>query len=164
MSNQPRIGPYASPLEEHQEYVQAVGMLTIEIACLERMLANLLGAVLNVDMAIAEAIYLTPKSNMVRIEILANVAGAKLRFRPAVLATVNSIIKRSRGVIEKRHNIVHSEYRVHPETGEIMICSLGGKGRKLEPFPVQRINSAINDTRSLIIQSLHAVTAVQAKK
>ena len=57
-----------SRLEKHPEFVQAIGMISIENANLEAQMARLFSRALFIPMHVGFAIYLTPKSAIARLE------------------------------------------------------------------------------------------------
>lgn len=53
-------------MERFPEYVQAVGMITIQLGDLETRLGDLLAVLLGIDTDVGHAIYFTPKSGVAR--------------------------------------------------------------------------------------------------
>jgi len=75
--------PSSHPLEEHPAYVQAIGMVCLEEVALELRLSLLLARLLAIPLRTANAIYLTPKAEQTRLDILRNVAHAHLSVSPS---------------------------------------------------------------------------------
>lgn len=64
---------YQSMLERHPKHVKAIGMITIDLSNLDIMLAQLLGALLNIPAEVADAIYFSPQAAGPRLSIIDNV-------------------------------------------------------------------------------------------
>jgi hypothetical protein len=127
-------------LAKHPEYVTAIGMIALEIVDLELELSVLFSRMLMVSPKVAEAIYMTPKNDRARLDILQNAAEAlfatkskntpssvlakqKIEARNRVLA----IVKRCRAVIEERHRVVHDDWYISSETQEIKTMMVDGR-------------------------------------
>jgi hypothetical protein len=65
-----RVTPYQSAMERHPEMVKAIGMVSIEIANLDVMMAELLAALLNKPSDVGHVIYHAPRSERVRLDIV----------------------------------------------------------------------------------------------
>jgi len=66
------------PLEDHPEYVFAIGMISLEAVAIELRLALLLARALTIPLRTAQVLYLTAKAEATRIEIFRNAASAAL--------------------------------------------------------------------------------------
>ena len=152
---------YASKLENHPKLVHAIGMLTVEVAVLETALANLLGAIIDLDANTADALYLTPKAAIARIEILENAANARLMTHNTHLAEVLGLCKRAKAVLGKRHNIIHSRFVVHPETSDVYVIELRGKTTNHKQIKVADLEKIILETRTLIVEAIQIVAPIQ---
>ena len=149
-----RPPPYESPLRRYPEYTQAMGILTIEIAALEMIMAESLAAILEVDVNTAEAIYLTPNGATVRVNILAHVAETRLVGFPHLLKKVNALVKRARAIFGKRDGLIHSAWLVHPTTKAVMTTKLGGRRSKTPPKLIssEAINRVARDVGALFTE------------
>jgi hypothetical protein len=115
--------PLRPTLESYPEYVQAVGMITIEVGNLETRLADLLSAVLNVDGEVGHAIYFTPRSGVARVEVLENVHEA---LHPdenldeeevkEIRKKLAHIRKRAKTLMDRRNKYAHAHWGVLNET------------------------------------------------
>src|SRR5829696_4881838 len=109
--------PYASPLKKRPKFVRAIGMISIENASLESMLGELLGALLGIFPRIGHTLYFTPKAVLARLEMLENVMTEALEHDPKTLAKVAAVVKRSRALMGKRNDIMHSLWAISEERG-----------------------------------------------
>ena len=92
-------------------------MISIENASLESMLGELLGALLGIFPRIGHTLYFTPKAVLARLEMLENVLTEALEHDPASLAKVAAVVKRSRAIMGKRNDIMHSLWAISEEPG-----------------------------------------------
>jgi len=108
-----------SALEDYPEYVQAIGMISIELADLEVSLADLLAMILDVDTAVAQAIYFTPKAVIPRVEVLMNVNRAlhpdegldKVEMK-TIRKRLKSVCDRAVAIMGKRNGLLHASWGV----------------------------------------------------
>jgi hypothetical protein len=100
--------PSQSALESFPEYARAIGMITAEIARLEMALADMLAALLHIDRHFGHIIYLTPKANFARIEILENVVRDSIKDGSIGRNLLESFIARARASMGKRHEYMHN--------------------------------------------------------
>jgi hypothetical protein len=118
---------WQSVLEKHPEHVRAIGMISIEQANLDIMLSELLAVILDVPPHLGQAVFLTPQSAMARIQILENVAKIAFpTYKPDDVADdlvavtkatnasreqdrrrVETIVKKAKSIVGKRHEIIH---------------------------------------------------------
>jgi hypothetical protein len=147
-----------STLEDHPEYVRAIGMISIENANLEHSLASLFSEMLFISVGVGHAIYLTPKSATARIQIFENAAKVALAPRGGdehrkklklALRRISGITERARKLIGKRHGIIHDAWGVDKLTGDVQRHVLGFPSRK-SPTPVAALERTITDFRKLI--------------
>ena len=75
--------PSEHALEGHPEYVKSIGMVSLEAIALELRLALLLARMLSIPLKTAQAIYLTPKAEQTRLDILRNAAHAEFSVTPS---------------------------------------------------------------------------------
>jgi hypothetical protein len=115
--------PSQTDLVDHPEYVKAIGLISVETIDLEVRLANLFARMVGIPLRIGQAIYLTPKQEQTRMDILRNAANAALstppranpksalvRQKAEALKKVERIIARGETLIRKRHRVVHDEW------------------------------------------------------
>jgi hypothetical protein len=147
-----------STLEEYPDHVRAIGMISIENANLESMLATLFSRMLFIHPRVGHAIYLTPKSAIARIEIFENAAKAALRpqgtaehksqLRTA-LTRAQRIATRARTLVGKRHGIIHDSWGVDKETGHVERSPLNSWDAT-KPVPLATLQQLIDEFRQLI--------------
>ena len=160
---------WASTLENHPDYVHAIGMISIENANLELGLSHLFAEILMIPRHVGEAVYLTPRSAFARLDILRSAATARYRPRKggkasskiemqkaAALASVLDIEKRARSVIGRRHEIIHNLWGVTEDEPTIVSRTelprpRPGEGKRVT---LSELNNLIRDTRGLIGQIL----------
>ena len=148
------------PLEDHPEYVRAIGMVQLEAVALELRLALLLSRILALPQRIARAIYLTPKSEQVRLEILRNSAEARLSGRAGAelkrqmddaLKKVIAIQKRAQKVVGKRHGVIHDEWNYSPTRQEIIRKPVSGQlAVQVTKGDIKELHRLIDQMRDLI--------------
>jgi hypothetical protein len=156
--------PTQHQLERYPDYLQAIGMIAIETVALEIQLASLLSRVLMVRRTVAEAIFLTPKAETARLDILENVARSAFATRPradpksnleqqkaAALKKVLSIVQRSRTAINKRHRTMHDEWDVRGNPNVIRRLVVDGKPiRTSVPVKTDELSRQLAELRTLI--------------
>jgi hypothetical protein len=96
-----------SSLESKPEYVQAIGMVSIEISNLEIFLGEMLASLLHISPQFGRVIYLTPQSAFARLQILENVLHDSITPTHPSRSVIQDIIDRTRVVIGKRHEYTH---------------------------------------------------------
>jgi len=164
--------PTTHPLEEHPDYVRAIGMVSLEAVAIELRMANLLARMLGLPPRIGQAIYLTPKSETTRIEILRNAAHSRLAVSPSrkksvlgrqmtkALADVNRICGRAQGLINLRHRMIHDEWNYSDKEKNVTRRQIDGvPGRQRVPTPKKEIDDLIEKMRVLIDDVLVLTTA-----
>jgi hypothetical protein len=160
MTKSPKKKLYKSPLEKYPKHVQAIGMISIEHASLESMLAELLGAVIGVYLPIGTTLFYTPKSSIARLELISNVAPETMGRNPELLRQIKAVIKRSKAVMGKRHDIIHSLWAETDHGGypvaRITFPHWGGG-----EVPITVLSEVIRDYRQLIEEVGPLVNAVQ---
>jgi hypothetical protein len=171
MANSPKRPPFQSSLEKYPEHVRAIGMISIESANLDIMFSDLLAAVLDIPEQISHAIFLTPRSATVRVEIFENVAKyafpiydtSKMDEEPKKLSEevnrrqrndrkrVEALLSRARAIANKRHQVIHEAWGLNVETLEVSRRPLPIKpGSQFTPIPIGTLTTIIRDLRFLI--------------
>ena len=159
MSKRPRIEqnddpPLQSMLERHPDHVKAIGMISVEMANLEVMLAGLLGALLNLPQHIADAIYFSPQAIGPRIAILAN--AAKIILPAAPLKDIDKILGKVRELQQKRNDHIHNAWGLSVTTGEVTSSKLPITGEGT-PVPLTELVEQLDRLRKLIT-SVHEIS------
>jgi hypothetical protein len=129
--------PRRSTLDRHPGYVNAIGMASVEVANLEFMLGELLGALLHIDRDFGAIIYLTPQSYAARIAILENIAPYSLELESDVGKQIQSIIERAKRYIGKRHQIIHESWGTKADNPQLVV-------RRSMPYLEKRPSRAVS--------------------
>jgi hypothetical protein len=111
----------ASTLEKYPDHAQAIGMASVEIANLEIMLGELLGALLHIDRDYGALVYLTPKAAIARLDIIENVASVALVEGTDGRKEFDDIVYRAKSVIGRRHGYIHDAWGTHPEKPNLVV-------------------------------------------
>lgn len=101
-----------SPLVDKPEYLQAIGLVTVEINMMEFLLAAVFGVTIKVSPEIGRAIYYAPKAASARLDILADAARAAITDNPRLLASLESLAKRAKSIFNDRHGVAHDRWMV----------------------------------------------------
>lgn len=129
-----RKKPGRNPLVNYPKYAEAIGIIAVETVDLEFVLATLLASVLHVREKVGRAIFLAPKSEQARLDILRDAANAEFESNPRALPgaivekqkaralrKVSKIILRSQDAMNRRHRTVHDQWDVSAP-GEPRLC------------------------------------------
>jgi hypothetical protein len=138
--------PSTHPLEDHPEYVQAIGMVSLETIALELRLATLLARALSIPVRVGQAIYLTPKAEATRIDVLRNATHAAFHVSPSkresslgrqkarALKDINAIAVKADKLIRERHRVIHDEWNYSDTEKKVTRRLIDGRlGRESEP-------------------------------
>jgi hypothetical protein len=105
----PEIPTYRSPLEKHSKHVRAIGMITVENSSLESLLADILALVIDRRSEFAFALYFSPKASSARLDLISNTLPiAYPNKNNQIRQRIEKIVNRSRKVMNKRNDIIHS--------------------------------------------------------
>jgi len=85
-----------SALVGKRKYLQAIGLLSVEIAMLERALGELLATILGTHWLIADAVFFASNSSIARLEIISRVSRLVLCGLPKDLKRVEGFLKRAK--------------------------------------------------------------------
>jgi hypothetical protein len=148
---------FVSVMEDHPEYVHAIGMISIELADLEASLADLLAAILNIQTDLAQAIYFTPKTVMGRLDFLSNVHavlhpddGLDADEIKVIRRKLKSLSDRAKKVMGKRNELLHATWGVIPgEDGGVYFGSLPLKEGDQKVARLKEVQRVVTDIRSL---------------
>lgn len=154
---------YRSPLEQHPDYVHAIGMISIEHASLETLLGDLLGVLLGIHPHIGTTLYFTPKAATARLELIKNIRVMSTVSGTDLVQKVDVIITRSSAVMGKRNDIIHSLWSVNDEEEgveapvvKITFPKFDGGDVKL-----QQLKDVVRDYRRLIVDVKELILLVQ---
>jgi hypothetical protein len=152
---------WKTPLADHPEHVEAIGLVTVELSALEIMLGDVLGALLDLDDELGHIIYFTPKAAIARIEVVANLAEAKLRDHPGPLhRQVIGICNRAKAVMGKRHEFIHQGWAV--ASGKVVRIPLPMPKGEVKPIPITDLHSLVRDIRALTRDSMILIDSICA--
>jgi hypothetical protein len=146
-----RSTPYQSTLAGHPEYVTAIGMVSIEIGNLEILLGELLAALLHIDPHFGRMVYLTPQSNMARIQIVENVMRGTLTEGSIERNHIERLLDRARSAVGKRHELIHNAWGLSVEDRKkISRRSVPFKDNQpAKQVTIKELNDLVDNIRSL---------------
>jgi hypothetical protein len=156
--------PTRHQLSRYPKHVKAIGMIALETVDLELELAVLFSAMLDLPYKVGEAIYMTPRGDQARLDILRNAAevvfaphprskptSPKSKEKASRKSKVLSIVGRAQKCITKRHRAMHDEWYVIPKIKEIKRLQVDGSGAVIgTPMPLRQLNDDIRIVRTLI--------------
>jgi hypothetical protein len=158
------LGYWHSTLTKHPDFVNAIGMVSVENANLEAALADLFAAVLHIREEVGRAVYFAPRAAFLRIEILE--AAARSRLRPkrkgdrfyenepgkaAALKQVTNIIASAKSVVGRRHEVIHDAWGVDDETGQVTRGAHPATPDQMRRETIGTLNALLHDLRSVIM-------------
>jgi hypothetical protein len=144
---------WSSLMVGRPEFVQAIGMMGIEIAEMEMHLARILGRLLNSSVEIGEAVYFTLKANTPRIELVQNVAPLVLAKNPEKLKAVTKAADKAIALMGQRHNLVHNRFEVD---GTNVFSVKYKKGVPVrEPIELKGLTNLVEEIRRLNVKLLY---------
>lgn len=149
MGKNPKPLLWQNPLVKRPDFVNAFGMMSIEIAEMERHLARLLGRLLNATPEIAEALYFTPKAAIPRIEFLENVAPITLANNEKKRTAIEKLATRAKALMGKRHDLVHNQFSL--EGTQVVTFRYKDGERQSRPVDLEEIERLVEDIRRLNI-------------
>jgi len=150
--------PFRSILENHPDYVRAIGMINIEVGNLEITLGRLLGALLNVQDTVGQVVYLTPRSAFGRLEIIENVVDTIIGREGGGHQYLQGLVRRAKAILGKRHELMHGLWGVTDEKVGIYSLPLEGDDAKPKPISLESLHTIIQDIRTLVA-TVHLTTA-----
>lgn len=157
-------GPTKHQLAKHPDYVEAIGMIALETVDLELQLADLFSRMLFISPRVGRAIFMTPKGDQARIDILRHAAHAALapkkkaspsskleRQKADALKRVLEIAQRSLDAFNARHRVMHDDWRVDGDLKKVTRIRVDGSpGRSAAPVPITKLEEQIETLRRLI--------------
>jgi hypothetical protein len=149
MTTSKKLPPHQTILERFPDHAKAIGIISVEMANLDIFLGEMLSGVLRVAPKVGRTIYLTPRQAFGRLEILKRTANLVLVKDSAGLAHVNSLLKRARALLDKRHEFVHDAWGMRPETGQVHRMKLPDLESRPDPVDLKMLNRMIGDIRAL---------------
>jgi hypothetical protein len=146
-------------LERHPQHVQAIGMISIEIANLDIALADLLASLLHIDRHFGRVVYLTPQTFMGRLKILQNVTDDHVEADTEGHRYLVSVISRARKLIGKRHEYIHNVWGTSPTLPDQVVRQAlpQRQPHPALPVPLEELTDMIEDIRELTQDINHTV-------
>jgi hypothetical protein len=141
---------WTSHMVKYPKLVEAIGMMTIEIAEMEYHLARLLGRLLQSTPQVAEAVYFTPNTSIPRIHFLSNLAPLVLEKNKAKRDAVMKVAGKAVELMGKRHNLVHNRFDAAGVEVATIRYSKGVPER--EPISLKKLTQLIDEIRHLNIK------------
>ena len=145
-----------SVMAGHPDYVLQIGMITIELGNLESSLADLLGAILDVEGDVAHSIYFTAKAVIPRVELLTNV---NVALHPdeeldedemqEIRKRLKNISGRATAVMGKRNQLLHASWGT-TAGGEVYYASLPLKEDAFRRATVKELRRIVQDMHKLV--------------
>jgi hypothetical protein len=156
--------PSEHNLSLHLDYVQAIGMVSIETVDLELRLADLFARTIGVSLRVGQSIFLSPKAEQIRIDIFRNAAHAEFATAPRAnpnhtlikqkrqaLAKIDKLLNRSLDLIRVRHRIIHDDWNISDKEKVVTRRHLDGAiGRERTPIKITELEQHIRSLRVLI--------------
>jgi hypothetical protein len=129
--------PSTHALADRPDYVQNIGMVALEAVDLELRLASLFARMIGIKIRVAQAIYLSPKAEQARMDIIRNAAKATYHTKPSdtgvlskqkqhALTKVERLLARSEKLIRQRHRVIHDEWNISEKEKEVTRRIVGG--------------------------------------
>tara|TARA_R110000868_G_scaffold2930_2_gene19917 strand:+ start:481 stop:981 length:501 start_codon:yes stop_codon:yes gene_type:complete len=138
-------------------------MVSLETIALEIQLAGVLARMIGIPLRIGQAIYLSPKSEHSRLDILRNAAQSRLAVAPGkektelgmqqikALKQVTKIVRRASDLVNRRHRVVHDEWNFSDREKAVTRKKLDGKpGNPRVAIPLTEVGLLVTDMRKLI--------------
>jgi hypothetical protein len=143
------IPPTKSALEQHPEHVQAIGMVSIEVANLEINLGELLAALLHIDAYFGRLVYLTPQSFAGRLAILRNVVKEHINDDSEGRKHLEKLIERAERVLGKRHEYIHNTWGTSPQNPRHVVRQEITQRTHAKLVPINELKDLIEAIREL---------------
>jgi len=166
----------SSKKKTYPEHLSLIGSIITETVYLEWVLSGLFARMMGLSFKVARAIYLTPKSETARLEILQNASKALFEEKSAKRAAptlqkqkdaakkeVQSLIKRSQNIINERHRLVHDLWEERDALAESCGDPLKRRRIDAEKLHEKPKEISIDDLKSLhcdiekLIGDVHAL-------
>lgn len=158
---------FSSPLVGRPDYLQAIGLVSVEINGLEYLLTSVLATIIEVSPEVGRAIYYSPKAAMARLDILDNAADAALSDNPFLQKRAKSLVRSTRGLLTQRNDIVHDLWTI-PLGRDAVHRASSGDIDAADPVDIEDLHAVANKARRLcdraivLIAKLTLVRHVQA--
>jgi hypothetical protein len=134
-----------SALESFPDYVNAIGMITIEMGGLEAAVCQLFCAILDVAEPAGGSLFFSPRTTAGRLDMVVNFAERVLPDH--VFDQVEELIKRAERLLQKRNDVVHEIWGIAPDKKTVMRIPLPHGNPK--PVSLQSLTNQIEALRVL---------------
>lgn len=149
MSNPPKRRPsYQTPLERRPKYLRALGTITVELGNLEFVLAEVLGALLDIKREYAHAIYFAPKNTIARVDIIQ----AVLNEMPSsqLRDDVGSMLGSAKNVMQRRHDYIHKLWVLSESNRRVHTSKAPLKAGTAKYVPLRDLLALVTDMRKVV--------------
>jgi hypothetical protein len=137
------------------EYLQAIGLVIASSSQTEEIMGHFLGALLTVDEVETVALH-THMSMPMKTDIIKAILELNAPSASAV-DDVDDLLDRICAAVERRNEVAHNKFAIHPQTGEIFSLRIKARGSlQSELKPV-----TADDLRSVASEIYHAGLALQ---
>lgn len=153
---------YQSVLERYPKHVHAIGMISIEIANLDILLGEMLGGLLRISRVYSRIVYLTPRSNFGRLELIENAAEAMLQPDSIGLKHVKSLIGRARAIAGKRHDLIHHAWVLVEDSDQPHQSIMLTDPPIAKPVEITTLENIVRDIRELVLDVIDATEHLYA--
>jgi hypothetical protein len=149
---------WQSSLEDYPDHVKAIGMISIENANLENVMAALFSAACDIPLRLGLVIYLTPKSARARLDVFRKATKVALRQRgeseqrerlKKTFQRVDAIALRVEKLTGKRHDIIHDLCGIDADTGDVQRSPMAFRGEDVS-IPLPSLTELVKQMRQLI--------------
>jgi hypothetical protein len=147
MTDFDRFNEMVTPLVDSPEYLQAIGLVAVEINSMEFMLASVFGLTIKVSPEIGRAIYYAPKAASARVDILIEAARVAITDNPPLLSSIESVAKRAKGVFDERHRVAHDRWAI--PSGATAVQRTTGASLDFRPADLAELNAIVKRARAL---------------
>lgn len=165
-------------LDRHPEYVSAIGMILLETVDLELALADILAGLLTVPRHIGRAVFLSPKGEQARLDMLSNAVNAittppsavadnleLMKERAALRKRILTLVSKCQKATNMRHRIVHDGWWVEDNGTEVLRFPINGKYLpQAEAVSLNELQNHILLLRDLIASAYKAAAELSGNR
>jgi hypothetical protein len=143
------LSPPKSSLEKHPDHVQAIGMVSIEVANLEINLGEFLAALLHIAPYFGRLIYLTPHSFFGRLAILKNVVDDHIIEGSEGHRHLKDLIDRANKILVKRNEYIHESWGTSPQNPQHVVRQEITQRNRAKLVPINELTELVASIREL---------------
>lgn len=131
------------------EHATAIGYLSIEVAKLETVLADLVGILLDISVVYSNIIYFTPRAAIARVELVTNLARVVLDGYPKLKTEAEKVATKANSVLGKRNEIMHAGWMTG-EADTVLRVHLRLGAKPDQPVTASELKSLIAEAETLV--------------